>query len=370
MNRVFLLLRAFARQPIHRTAPRRQPGGWFVGWLVLAAFGLAACNAEPDVPPPTATPDRPPRIAFMSNRDGTFDVFLMDLDGRNVQNLTENEAQDGVPSYSQAARTFVFLTDRDLGTLGIYRMGEGGEAPAAMTTDPIPTTDQPQWSPNGEFIVYHAGEPNNLDIYLVDVGANTVQPLVMTAGNDQFWGWSSDGSRILFTSDEAGSPAIYVKEMPDGELIRLTDPTTGSAFPALSPDETKIVFASDRDDDVEIYLMDADGGNQVRLTEAAGFDGFPKWSPDGSRIAFVSFRDENAEIYAMNTGGGDLVNLTNIASEESVDGDFSWSPDGSKILFTTNRDGDDEVYVMNADGSNPQNLTGFPSVDIAPIWVP
>ncbi len=65
----------------------------------------------------------------MSDREGNFDIFMMDLDGGNLVNLTNDAAQDGLPAWSGPAGSFAFLSDRVLGQLAFYQVGDQGGEP-------------------------------------------------------------------------------------------------------------------------------------------------------------------------------------------------------------------------------------------------
>ena len=336
----------------------------------LALFFLAGCRSAPIGAP--ATPERPPRIAFMSDREGAFEIYIMDGDGGNLANLTNNEAQDGIPAWSQNAGSFVFISTRDSEEdVFIYRMDEDGANQEMMNPEVTSTSAQYRWSPDGQWLAYEGGVQPAVDVYIMDASGEQVTNLTENETADLLAPWSPDGEEILIASSREGNLAIFALDVESGEANRLTDPAYNSGTPAWSPDGKKIAFMSDKDGAVEIYTMDRDGENMVRLTESAEFDGYPAWSPDGDKIAFMSTREGNPEIYVMNADGSEQTNLTNTpAAQESVQGDFSWSPDGSQILFHTDRDGNIEVYVMGADGSNPTNLSNNPASDSGSIWVP
>lgn len=331
--------------------------------LLLALTGMiAGCQLNPVVP------ERPIRIAFMTNRDGDFEIYIMNRDGSNQTNLTSHEAADGLPAWSARANAFVFASNRGQTTMGLYRMGRDGSAPSVLVEEvpaiPIPLI----WSSTGEWLAFGSG--TGADIYLLDPVEGQLINLTENPAQDNFEDWSPDGQQILFTSDRAGVPALYSMRIEGGVPILLTDLDSGNAAGRWSPLGSKIAFMSDRDQDVDIYLMDVDGSNTVRLTDTPGFDGYPRWSPDGSKIAFLTSRDGNSEIYVMNADGSEQTNLTNSpTSEESVQGDFAWSPDGAQIMFHSDRDGDVEIYVMNADGSNSMNVSNSPGTDFGSIWV-
>lgn len=333
---------------------------WIVSLPLVVAGLLAGCQLNP------FTPERPVRVAFMTDRDGDFEIYIMKRDGSNPTNLTEDSAADGLPTWSRQADAFAFASNREEEMLSIYRMRGDGSEQMILAESP-PAAPLPMiWSPTGEWIGFGSGA----DVYLLDPDEGDLVQLTEHPARDNFEAWSPDGQQVLFTSERDETLAIYVTSVEGGEPTRLTDLESGSGSPDWSPDGTRIAFASNRNGDVDIYVMDADGENTAPLTESEGFDGHPAWSPDGSRIAFLSRRDGNAEIYVMNSDGSEQTNLTNSPdSEESLQGDFFWSPDGDQIMFHTDRDGDVEVYVMDADGSNQTNLSNNPATDFGSIWV-
>jgi TolB protein len=316
---------------------------------------------------------KPVMISFMSDRDENFEIYMMDIESTKVTNITNHEAEDGLPAWSAQQEAIAFLTTRDSSFASIYRMGVKGEDVVLLVGDMPLIAVSPVWSPNGEWLAIDIGESGQSDVFLVSADGEELRNLTDHPSANRFADWSPDSKKLLFTSNREDQttnyPVIYSITIESGEIDALTEGDAASALATWSPDGSQIAFASDRDGDVEIYTIDSDGSNLKRLTESAGFDGFPEWSPDGSKIAFITFRDENPEIYVMNTDGSNQINLTNDPAQDASGGGFSWSPDGSQILFDTDRDGNFEVYLMDADGSNPTNLTNHPATDLAPTWV-
>jgi Tol biopolymer transport system component len=341
-------------------------GSFFIGLLVL--FGIGAI-----VTALVFHFQGPPRIVFMSDRDGNNELYVMDIDGSGVENITNHEDQDGLPGWSGKENAIAFLTTRDSTSASIYRMDADGKELLALVKDKPIIGTPPEWSPNGNWIAFDSGLSGQSDIFLINIITSEVQNLTDHPSANRFSDWSPDSKQILFISTRGdqltNNPAIFVLTLDDAEIKQISDSDSASALAEWSPDGMKVAFASDRDGDVELYVMDSDGENISRLTDSPGFDGFPAWSPDGTKIAFVTFRDDNPEIYVMNSDGSEQRNLTNNPEQDAVNGDFSWSPDGSQILFTTSRDGNLEIYVMDADGGNPTNLTNNPASDRSPTWI-
>ena len=320
--------------------------------------------------PPTATPLSPTAttsgcIVFASNRDGDYDIYSMDVNGGNVQQLTTTTDD---PAFM----------------------------PESAIIDLSKDDTNPVWSPDGTRIVFmktifSPPKPTNPRAFIMDADGGNIQPIVQLLSNGntrplQSFGplaWSLDGNHIAFTSlglsGDLGS-RIHVWEFSGDTAANgystsasLSNAGLGDSdrFPTWSPDGTQIAFQSARDGDYDIYVMDANGGNVQQLTDDPGRDGLPDWSPDGSRIAFVSDRDGDNEIYVMDVNGGNIQQLTDNPGSDSTP---DWSPDGTQIVFASNRDGDSDIYVMAAYARSrqwlPQQLTNDEAADIQPAWCP
>jgi Tol biopolymer transport system component/formylglycine-generating enzyme required for sulfatase activity len=263
------------------------------------------------------------QIAFESDRDGNWEIYVMNADGSDPRRLTDHSAVDWSPAWSLDGSQIAFVSNRDA-KWGIYVMNADGSDPHNL----IPSTfdSSPARSP--------------------------------------------DGSQIAFVSEGRGSGwEIYVVNADGSHLRRLTDNSVDDNYysPPWSPDGRQIAFVSRCCEELEIYVVNADGSHLRRLTDNSAADAFPVWSPDGSQIAFVSYRDGNVEVYAMNIDGSHQRNLTN---SSAFDGSPVWSPDGRQILFDSERDGNWEIYVVNADGSDLHNLTNNSAHDSFPVWSP
>ena len=80
------------------------------------------------------------QIAFASDRDGNYEIYVMDTDGRNQRRLTENPAHDLQPSWSPDGEHIAFVSDRD-GNQEIYVMDADGKNQRRLTRNGSPDTD-------------------------------------------------------------------------------------------------------------------------------------------------------------------------------------------------------------------------------------
>jgi Tol biopolymer transport system component len=313
----------------------------------------------------TPTPPLSGKIAFMSNRDGNEEIYVMNADGSNQTRLTDNDTIDFGPAWSPDGKKITFSSYRD-GNDEIYVMNADGSNQINLTNNAA-FDDSPVWSPNGSKIAFYSNRDGNAEIYVTNADGTKQVNLTNTNAFDWQQVWSPDGSRIAFLDDRDGNDEIYVMNVDGSNQINLTNNNAHNAMPVWSPDGSKIAFYSNRDGNDEIYVMNADGSNQIRLTSNTAGDFAPAWSPDGGKIAFVSQLGINAEIYVMNADGSNQINLT---SNSEYSTSPVWSRDGNRILYESYREGSFEIYVMNADGSNQINLTKNNASDILPAWSP
>lgn len=287
----------------------------------------------------------------------SFAVVILMLSAIRLINPPTAKAQD-----AQKAQ-IAFVSDRD-GNNEIYVMDADGDNQLNLTHDPAFDSD-PTWSPDGKMIAFYSARGGSPEIYVMDADGNNLRNITNNPASDSYPAWSSDSKMIAFASTRDGPWEIYVMDADGNNPRRLTNNPAWDLLPEWSPDGKMIAFSSNRDGNYEIYVMDADGNNIRNLTNNPTDDSQPAWSPDGQKIIFTSYRDGNGEIYIMDADGNNLRNLTN---NPTADAAPSWSPDGKEIAFCSARDGNAEIYVMDADGKNQRNLTSNPANDAYQSW--
>jgi len=274
-------------------------------------------------------------VLFETHRDGNSEIYVMNPDGTQPINLTDDSGRDTSAVWSPDGTKIAFETRRD-GNSEIYVMGADGSNPTNLTNHPD-SDHFPAWSPHGGKIAFMSNRENTGPPIL------DVTPKIIIGFNVEIFVMNEDGT---------------------GQT-NLTNHVAWDGYPSWSPDGSKIVFQSYRDGNAEIYAMNTDGTGQTRLTNHPDPDSMPTWSPDGGWITFHSYRDGNPEIYKMTATGASVTRLTN---SSDLDWGPSWSPDGSQIAFQSSRDGNSEIYSMDADGSHQQRLTNTIDLDLRPFW--
>jgi Tol biopolymer transport system component len=306
-----------------------------------------------------STPARDGRIAFASDRDGNWEIYVMNADGSGQRNLTANPSKDRAPAWSPDFQRIAFSSDRSKAASVSAvlshpnrrsEIGTGGLIPGGFATS----------LPRGE----------NWEIYLMHADGSGQINLTNNSATDEYPAWSPDGKRIAFVSNRDLLEDIYVMNADGSNVTRLTENDWGDGGPTWSPDGTRIAYASEhvRGEagwDWDLYVMNADGSGMTRLLKRPGLDLFPAWSPDGNRIAFTCKSDSELGVCVINADGTGWRRLSDdVASDQHP----SWSSDGRYIVFSSARTGNWEIYVMNPDGSGQVRLTTSDASDGQPSW--
>ena len=260
-------------------------------------------------------------------------------------------ATPGATSLCSPAITFM---DERNGQTDIFAINSDGSGLRQLTNDAARELAM-SWSPDGSQLIFQRSSDDGTELYLVNAEGTGLQNLTHNPGDDWSPAWSPDGKRIAFFSQRSGGMALFLMNLPEvlsgeGTLEATIIPGTEmGAWPSWSPDGTQIVYRQELPGNDEIYVINTDGSNPLNLTGHSANDLSPDWSPDGKTIIFESIRDGNYEIYAINPDGRNLRRLTDHPLEDQH---ARWSPDGTAILYSHHG----ELFLMNPDGSDPRPL--------------
>lgn len=259
------------------------------------------------------------RIAFVSAMNGSKEIHLSDMDGRNPLRITSN------------------------GSINLY----------------------PDFSPDGRRILYTSYRQGGPHLFVRELSSGSETRL--TKGGTNIGGsWSPDGKEIIFSASGEGDTDIFRID-PTGEGKKnLTRATGIDVSPSFSPDGSRIVFVSDRLGKPQLFVMNRDGSDQRRLTSGNTYSVSPRWSPKGDRIVFSRQTESGFQIFTISPDGSNEVQLTFEGNNEHP----RWSPDGRFIVFTSTRGGVQGIAVMRSDGSGRRHLIVTRGKSSHPVWEP
>lgn len=363
------------------------------GGQITALTDRTSRDSEPDWSPDGS------RIVFYSERFESGDLYTIRPDGSDLRRLTNDANGESGPDWSPDGRRIAFASSKQIQAdpyliqTDLYLMDADGSNLVQLTDDAF-SDGAPDWSADGKQLLFHSDRDGNMEIYVMDIDGTNLRRLTHDARRqDVLAVWQpvagsgvvivppedieppapSEPEHILFTSERSGNFEIYVMDVESGKVTNLTNHPADDVAPRWSPDGGRIAFISDRDGQWGIYLMNADGSGISLLTTNIYQDGQDfVWSPDGRYIAYRGDGEGTQDIYILDVDSGQERNLTNT---QAGNWSLAWSPDGSQIAFESNRTkrnwGWWDIYVMSVEGSEPLNLTNCQGICARfPAWSP
>ncbi|MEQ8523691.1 hypothetical protein [Gracilimonas sp.] len=275
-------------------------------------------------------------LLFASDQFGNRDIML--YKNGQIKNLSNHSANDEGAIWSQDGKRIAFISDRT-GTPQIYIMNSDGSGLIKLTSEELNYSSL-QWSNSGEKILFLSQK----GIHLIDLDGLNKRKII---NSKQSYSprFSHDDRKIVFTDFVDKTYNIYLFEIETEEVLNISN----SIFPdfngQFSPQNSEeLIWVSRRDGNPEVYKLNLKDDKLHRLTNNLNRDNNPRWSPNAKMIAWVSRIKSNAEIYYMKQDGSEATNLSKHISEDVSP---SWSFDSSKIAFISDRNGVPNVNIVD-----------------------
>ena len=281
-----------------------------IGLTLIAVTMIASINFTS-----IAATNTQRKIAFVSKRDGHAQIYLMNEDGSEQVNISNNDRQEFGPSWSPDGEYLAFASSNDEVT-DIYTMRADGSDRRRWTDDYRHTHDSPSWSPDGKYIAFLSGGA----VSIIDIKKNIINRLTIDSpARNIGLSWSPDGQWIAFTSDEK----IILVDCQRHRMEIGAD-IDGLKYQPTWVAPSLLAFTSTNKNQDKTFVVDIE--NHQRVSRILDKIAFANWTSDGQKIVFV---------------GGDLTN-----------------------------DDETEIFTINADETNKRQLTHNQFADFGPAWQP
>ncbi|MBI1928203.1 PD40 domain-containing protein [Candidatus Poribacteria bacterium] len=179
-------------------------------WLICLVWVCACGNDEDKV---ESNPHSKAQIAFVSNRDGDEQIYIMNADGTNQIKLTDRHNQAASPSVGAFNHLSIFTPSATHGEFNL----------------------QPAWSPDGAKIAFVSTRDGNNEIYVMNADGTNPMNLTHHPASELYPAWSPDGTKIAFVSGRDGNAEIYVMNADGTNPVNLTNHPANDTTPSWSP---------------------------------------------------------------------------------------------------------------------------------------
>ena len=275
------------------------------------------------------------RLAY-SQRQVRQNIWRVELAGGTEaagppRELIASTREDGWPQYSLDGGRIAFVSNRS-GTRQIYVCDAGGSNLLRLTSLPDGVErPYPGWSPDGRRIVFAARNAGNTDLFVADVQGGPPRRLTQEPSAEYHPQWSRDGTWIYFASDRTGEPQIWKMPSGGGEAVQMTE--HGGEGPFESPDGRYLCYVKAGAGGAEqLWRRLLSGGEEHQVLPEV-FRG--NFAMVGERIYFIPQLDVGCDCYHLQWL--DLATGTRrlLIDVSDVGGGLSVSSDGRSLLYTT-----------------------------------
>jgi TolB protein len=251
-------------------------------------------------------------IAFVSNRSGAKEIYVMGAGGENVRRATRNRSINAFPDWAPDGRTIVYTSYREAARPWLYMLARGGKSPGRILRGLAGNAQlyRGVFDPKGRRLAVVVSQDGASELYLVDRDGDNPRRVTHHRAIDIAPTWSPDGKQLAFVSDRTGSPQIYVMDVGGQGVRRLTFDGSYNTAPHWSPDGRWIAYETRVGGQFDIWIIDPEGTVNVPLITHPRSDESPNWSPDGRKLVFASTRRGQADLYSVDLSGENLRRLT------------------------------------------------------------
>jgi len=257
------------------------------------------------------------RLAFISDRGGSSQIWIMNADGSNATQVTRLSTEAGGVMFSPDGKNLLFTSD-------VY-------------------PDCPD----------DACNKTRLD----DEAKSKVKARIYTSLLYRHWDhWQGKRRTHLLVTTPAGAPP---KDLTPGARDVPPFSLGGPDDYAISPNSAEVCYVSNPDDspatstNSELYVVPIAGGQATKITINPGADNSPQYSPDGKFIAYrgqfrAGYESDRWRLLLLERASGRVINLT-----ENLDrwvNSFTWAPDSTRLFYTTEDRGRQSIEFINVTG--------------------
>jgi TolB protein len=261
------------------------------------------------------------KISYISDETGYKEVFVADVMGENIRQITHHR--------------------------GIVA--------------------SPRFSPDVKKLTYTSYHHNNPDLYLTELSENNkfTRAISRRKGLNFAPSWMPDGRKMIICLKSESGTDLFMMTTKGKKLAKMTNDSGSNVSPSISPNGKQVAFVSDRSGRPQIYVMDIRTKAVKRITYKGTYNSEPNWSPKGDWIVYTGRYRGNNHLFLIKPKGGSPRRLTNSGGDHETP---CWSPDGRQIVFSFSRKNEKRLCRIFKNGTGKKTLFNLSGKQKSPQW--
>jgi len=261
---------------------------------------------------------------------------------RSAVSFISSTRNDSAPQYSGDGKKIAFMSDRS-GSPEIWVCDNDGANAHQLTLFGGPQVTTPRWSPDSLRIAFDSDAKGEYDVWVISADGGRPEQMTNQPANDGNPSWSRDGRWIYFDSARSGQQQVWKMPANGGEAIQMT--RDGGFAPRESPDGKFLYYLKDLAN-TDVWRMPSDGGHGTRVLE--GLSDYRNLAVVERGLVFVPTRNTSS-VQFLNFVTGKTTLLANFDRQIGL-GPLSGldvsSLDGRSILYTQIEQAGSELMLV------------------------
>jgi TolB protein len=248
----------------------------------------------------------------------------------NVRMLADDVAYVITGRMGLTTSQLVFVADGS-GHKQIYLVDADGQNLQQITHDPVAAVS-PALSPQSNILAYTSYATGTPQLMIIDMGEGTARMVINTPGCNTGAAFSPEGGELALTLGVLGNPELFLLDMNNANIACITEMAALPSSPSWHPTGELLLFSALEDGHSDLYIVHKSGASAPRrITSGQTFQADPEWSADGTKIAYTTRIGGNWAVAVMDYPSGKMNYVQKNGAQHPT-----WSPDGQRIAYIHN----------------------------------
>jgi Tol biopolymer transport system component/DNA-binding winged helix-turn-helix (wHTH) protein len=256
-------------------------------------------------------------------RDSDIEALALGAVDAAPEPVLVSTHEDREPALSPDSSRIAFVSSRS-GSPEIWVTAVSGGSLRRLTSFGGPQVGAPSWSPDGRSIVFDARPEGHADLFSISIDGGTPKPIALSPENEVAPVFSPDGSEVLFGSDRSGRWQIWSSQREEP----LT--SDGGYAGRISKDGATLYFT--KFDSPGLHRLDLKSGAEAKVAGTETLADTLAWTLDESTFWFLGVESGVIRLYQLELPSGALTNLGTIDADPG--GGLALDPTRKRLLFT------------------------------------